>query len=114
MENTNKTKGNRIENGEDDNQSSIFREDVQKLVSQLKYRLYEGQGEAIYELGVADDGTLTGLSENELKDSILQLERMCKELYAECSLVCRRKGSDGYVAQMLVRKLRKPSSSHHV
>merc|ERR1711871_215729 len=41
-----------------------------KLVSQLKWRLGEGQGEAIYEIGVDDDGTVRGLSETDLAESI--------------------------------------------
>ena len=32
-------------------------ERFEELVSQLKWRLGEGQGEAIYEIGVADDGS---------------------------------------------------------
>lgn len=75
-----------------------------QLVSQMKWRLMEGQGEAIYELGVEDDGTLRGLSEADLDASIRTLERMCRELEAECSVVCRRKGRNGQVAQMLVRR----------
>lgn len=75
-----------------------------QLVSQLKWRLMEGQGEAIYELGVEDDGTLRGLCESDLEASVTNLTRMCKELDAECSLVCRRKGREGGVMQMLVRR----------
>ena len=75
-----------------------------QLVSQLKWRLMEGQGEAIYELGVEDDGTLRGLKEEDMEKSIQSLHRMCKELDAECSIVCKRKGREGQVAQMLVRR----------
>merc|ERR1711974_216178 len=38
------------------------RERLCKLVTQLKFRLINGGGEAIYELGVLDDGTAVGLS----------------------------------------------------
>ena len=30
----------------------------QQLVTQLKYRLAEGQGSAVYEIGVEDDGAI--------------------------------------------------------
>lgn len=35
----------------------------EQLVTQLKYRIAEGGGQAIYEIGVADDGSLRGLNE---------------------------------------------------
>ncbi len=38
----------------------------EKLASQMKYRLYEGNGKAIYLIGVTDSGISVGLSQNEL------------------------------------------------
>lgn len=46
------------------------------LVTQMKWRLREGQGEAIYEIGVADNGLLRGLSDTEMDDSIATLKKM--------------------------------------
>ena len=46
------------------------------LVTQMKWRLQEGQGEAIYEIGVADNGFLRGLSDREMDDSITTLKKM--------------------------------------
>ena len=46
------------------------------LVTQMKWRLREGQGEAIYEIGVADNGLLRGLSDMEMDDSIATLKKM--------------------------------------
>ena len=46
------------------------------LVTQMKWRLREGQGEAIYEIGVADNGFLRGLSDAEMDDSIATLKKM--------------------------------------
>ena len=48
------------------------------LVTQMKWRLQEGRGEAIYEIGVADCGALTGLNEEELKMSLDTLSQMAK------------------------------------
>lgn len=53
-------------------------ERVEHLVTQMKWRLEEGQGEAIYELGVEDNGMLVGLTENELKASMHTLEQMAE------------------------------------
>ena len=48
------------------------------LVTQMKWRLQEGRGEAIYEIGVADSGVLTGLNKEELKISLDTLNRMAQ------------------------------------
>jgi GTPase len=60
-------------------------ERVEHLISQMKWRLAEGMGEAIYEIGVEDDGNPTGLSEPELKASLETLEQMAKQLNADIS-----------------------------
>ena len=43
-------------------------ERLEHLVTQLKWRLEEGAGVAVYEIGVHDDGTPTGLSAEDLRD----------------------------------------------
>ncbi len=50
------------------------------LVTQLKWRLQEGDGEAIYEIGVEDNGLLAGLSEMEMTASLGTLNRMADRL----------------------------------
>ncbi|CAL8088662.1 unnamed protein product [Calicophoron daubneyi] len=52
------------------------------LVTQMKWRLNEGDGEAIYRLGVDDDGNISGLSPNELTPSLRTLTRMAHRLNA--------------------------------
>lgn len=46
------------------------------LVTQMKWRLEEGEGEAIYELGVEDNGIMAGLPDVELGASVNTLKRM--------------------------------------
>ena len=36
----------------------------------MKWRLREGQGEAIYEIGVEDNGLMTGLNDDDMVSSI--------------------------------------------
>ena len=48
------------------------------LVTQMKWRLQEGHGEAIYEIGVADSGALRGLSASDMDDSLTTLKRMAE------------------------------------
>ena len=49
---------------------------MEHLVTQMKWRLEEGEGEAIYEIGVEDNGLLVGLTEEELTASLDTLNRM--------------------------------------
>jgi len=42
----------------------------------MKWRLQEGQGEAIYQIGVEDSGLLAGLSDAEMKASLKTLQTM--------------------------------------
>ena len=43
---------------------------VQRLATQMRYRCDEGGSECIYRLGVEDDGTMTGLTEEEYESTI--------------------------------------------
>ncbi|TFK87671.1 hypothetical protein K466DRAFT_522029 [Polyporus arcularius HHB13444] len=58
-----------------------------RLVTQLKWRLLEGGGQAYYELGVADCGGLIGLSRADLEESLETLEMMAGEIGASVIVV---------------------------
>ncbi|KAF9447474.1 hypothetical protein P691DRAFT_802322 [Macrolepiota fuliginosa MF-IS2] len=58
-----------------------------RLVTQLKWRLLEGGGQAYYELGVADSGDLVGLRREELESSLDTLEMMAGEIGASVIVV---------------------------
>ncbi len=57
------------------------------LVTQMKWRLQEGRGEAIYEIGVADCGFLKGLADSELSMSLDTVKRMALR-YLPCLYGC--------------------------
>lgn len=58
-----------------------------RLVTQLKWRLLEGGGQAYYELGVADSGQLVGLSRLHLEQTLQTLEEMAGEIGASVVIV---------------------------
>jgi len=64
------------------------------LVTQMSYRLSEGQGEAIYELGIRDNGFPEGLEEDEMNESIDTIKRMAAELHADVSVICEKEVGD--------------------
>ncbi|HUT81615.1 MAG TPA: GTP-binding protein [Candidatus Bathyarchaeia archaeon] len=75
------------------------------LVTQMKFRLQEGQGEAIYELGIEDNGYPRGVTEEELEMTIKTIEKMAHTLNADITVLRKRDGESGKVAEVLVRKL---------
>jgi GTPase len=60
------------------------------LVTQMKWRLREGHGEAIYELGVEDKGLLVGLTEAEAASSLNTLYMMSEKLGASLTVLRER------------------------
>ena len=58
-----------------------FREE--QLTTQMKWRINEGEGEAIYYIGVNDDGSIYGLSNKEFGISIKNLSKLSKKINAK-------------------------------
>ena len=77
----------------------------------MKWRLQEGDGEAIYEIGVEDNGVFVGLTREELDSSLNTLNVMASKLGAHTTLLRRHvveDASDGpgrQVAEVLVRRV---------
>lgn len=82
------------------------RQRFEHLVTQMKWRLREGQGEAIYEIGVEDNGVLAGLDIFELHASVQTLDRMAMKLGAAIQVLRERRLDNGrYVTEVLIRKV---------
>jgi len=79
---------------------------LQHLSTQMNWRLEEGQGEALYRIGVEDDGTLTGVSREELQESIDTLYKMAQPIGASITELQKRKVGEGkFIMEVLVRKV---------
>jgi len=59
---------------------------LEHLVTQMKWRLQEGEGEAIYQIGVEDNGMLAGLRDAEMKASLDTLKTMA-DRYTELTFI---------------------------
>ncbi|TRY96977.1 hypothetical protein DNTS_001417 [Danionella cerebrum] len=68
------------------------------LATQLKWRLQEGRGEAVYQIGVEDNGLLVGLTEDDMKASLKTLRRMAEKVGADITLLREREFLDLRVA----------------
>ncbi|EDW84636.1 uncharacterized protein Dwil_GK14220 [Drosophila willistoni] len=89
------------------------RQRFEHLVTQMKWRLREGNGEAIYEIGVSDEGFLQGLSEKDMNASLTTLKEMAHQLGASTSVLRRKTiASRRLVAEVLVRKI--PDDQHNI
>ncbi len=78
---------------------------IEELATQLHYRLNEETyGEAIYELGVTDDGEPLGLNERDLNESLVSLEKIAELVNAKCSVMRLFTGRKGKIAEILIRR----------
>ncbi|XP_028828065.1 GTP-binding protein 2-like [Denticeps clupeoides] len=81
------------------------------LATQLKWRLQEGRGEAVYQIGVEDNGLLVGLSDRDMRASLGTLRRMAEKVGADITLLREREvdydseRSCRKIAEVLVRKV---------
>jgi Fe-S cluster assembly scaffold protein SufB len=77
------------------------------LTTQMKWRLAEGDGEAVYEIGVADDGSMTGVSQQDMESSLQTLRTIAGNLGAHVTVLRSRMPVAGFgcVAEVHVRRV---------
>uniref|UniRef100_A0A3B4YSC2 GTP binding protein 2 n=1 Tax=Seriola lalandi dorsalis TaxID=1841481 RepID=A0A3B4YSC2_SERLL len=80
------------------------------LATQMKWRLQEGRGEAVYQIGVEDNGMLVGLSEEDMRASLKTLHRLAEKIGADITVLREREvdyDSDEprKIAEVLIRKV---------
>jgi len=78
---------------------------IQHLITQMTYRLGEGKGECIYQIGIEDCGHPRGLPDHELIESISTIFLMAKQLGALISIQSIKKGIEGKVATLYVKRV---------
>lgn len=77
---------------------------LNRRITQMKYRMYEGYGEAFYLIGVTDDGTILGLSESEYNESITNLEKISKSIDCYIIKISEYNKNNNYVGEFLIRE----------
>uniref|UniRef100_H2ZNL5 Tr-type G domain-containing protein n=1 Tax=Ciona savignyi TaxID=51511 RepID=H2ZNL5_CIOSA len=84
---------------------------LEHLVTQMKWRLQEGQGEAIYKIGVEDNGVCAGLADSEFQATMNTLNSMAERLGADLTVLREREvdslvlGERKRVSEVLVRRV---------
>jgi GTPase len=84
---------------------SSNKQKLDSLATQMHWRLGEGGGEAMYLLGVDDDGRLLGLSDAELEESEDTLKEIAALINAKISKIRIRDGEEGKVGEYLIRRI---------
>lgn len=80
------------------------RERIERLASQMKYRLAEGGGEALYLLGVEDDGSVRGLTPSEEEETLAALAEAASLIGAQVRVLSREAAAPGRrLVRLLVR-----------
>jgi len=83
---------------------NLDNEKINKRMTQMKYRVYEGLGEALYFIGVEDNGSLLGLNEEEYKESILNLELIANKINCDVIKIYETIKNDNYIGEFLIRE----------
>jgi GTPase len=80
-------------------------ERLENLVTQLKYRIIEGSGEAVYLIGIMDDGTFAPLSLSDFNETLETLKKMAARITCEVHEICKKQTEEGgWVGEYLVRE----------
>ncbi|SPQ95877.1 Tr-type G domain-containing protein [Plasmodiophora brassicae] len=77
---------------------------IENLCTQMNFRLSEGAGQAVYEIGVRDCGDPAGLSDEDLRASIRTIQTMAEMISCDCFIVGVHRGRLGKTAQLYVTR----------
>ncbi len=77
--------------------------DDDHVAGQMRRRILEGGGEALYVVGVTDDGQPVGLPQDLLERSLAVLERAANRINASVHVLRTVEGYSGKIAEVLIR-----------
>ena len=82
---------------------NVDRIKLQKRITQMKFRLHEGNGECHYLIGVEDNGNPIGINEVEMKESIETIEKMVKNCKnTKITNIDYLKGQKGFISEITI------------
>lgn len=78
---------------------------IKTLATQMRYRCTEGNGECIYNLGIRDDGTLEGLTDDEYNETIQNISTVADKNNYTVSLISKSLVlDDKYIYEVMIRE----------
>ena len=75
-----------------------------RRVTQMKYRVYEGNGEAFYFIGVSDNGDLLGLNESDYNESVNNLKLIAEKIDCNIIKISESNNKNSFVGEFLIRE----------
>jgi GTPase len=75
-----------------------------KLASQMMYRLYEGDGKAIYIIGILDNGIPIGLNQDEVYNTISMFNNIVDIINCDINNIRMYNKNDNYILTFRVSK----------
>lgn len=87
------------DNGNKEYKYKIGHKDLDKLITQLAFRLAEGAGKAIYFVGVSDGGKAVGIDATTLNKTFHKLTKMASQVQnTKIEKIRIYEGTSGFVA----------------
>jgi len=86
----------------------IYKDDerISSLATQMRYRCLQGEGECIYNLGIEDDGTITGMTDEEYKETLENINLIAtKNNYSVTILSSNETKDSKKVYEVLIREI---------
>lgn len=79
---------------------------LEQLATQMQWRIEEGEGCAIYRLGVRNNGVQQGIGGKELEKSFNTLRQLCKKIGAKMKVVSKSSGKEEgtYVFEVMIKQ----------
>ena len=78
----------------------------ENLITQMRRRCMEGNGECIYILGVGDDGTMSGISDNDYEETIQNIKTLANKnnYFITCLSKKDTEHANKFVYEVLIRE----------
>jgi len=89
--------------------TNLTPEKINNRMTQMKYRINEGCGEAFYYIGIMDDGELLGLCENEYIESVKNLYMIATNIECNVTKLSESTVNNAYIGEFLIRESDKNS-----
>ena len=77
---------------------------INNLVTQMRYRVDEGNGEAIYVIGIMDDGEMVGITKEEYTKTIMTLKSCADKNNYVVKLLSKTEKNNKFVYEILIRE----------
>jgi hypothetical protein len=82
----------------------IQRERLIRLISQMNYRLNEGDGKSIYAIGFSDNGSALGITKCEMKMTLHNIVSASKEIGANITKILIFINNNSYWAKIFINR----------